>query len=99
MFFLSKSPSGHPISRQKYLELPVVSYMCQLIELFQIGMPVARKDGRSVTWLPKFLECMDYQSFLGMGLRVRVEPRYHDHHHNDDDDDNRIDHDDYDILP
>ena len=34
LFFLSKSPSGHPISRQKYLELPVVSYMYQLIELF-----------------------------------------------------------------
>ena len=33
LFFLSKSPSGHPISRQKYLELPVVSYMYQLIEL------------------------------------------------------------------
>ena len=30
LFFLSKSPSGHPISRQKYLELPVVSYMYQL---------------------------------------------------------------------
>ena len=48
---------------------------------------------------------MDYQSFLGMGLRVRMEPRYHDHHHNDDDDDddddddNSIDQDDYDILP
>ena len=39
-----------------------------------------------------------------MGLRVRMEPRYHDHHHNDDDDDdddddNSIDQDDYDILP
>ena len=48
---------------------------------------------------------MDYQSFLGMGLRVRMEPRYHDHHHNDDDDDddddddNSIDQDDYDNLP
>ena len=38
---------------------------------------------------------MDYQSFLGMGLRVRMEPRYHD----DDDDDDSIDQDDYDILP
>ena len=45
---------------------------------------------------------MDHQSFLGMVLRVRMEPRYHDHHHNDDDDDdddNSIAQDDYDILP
>ena len=41
---------------------------------------------------------MDYQSFLGMGLRVRMEPRYHDDD-DDDDDDNSIDQDDYDILP
>ena len=41
---------------------------------------------------------MDYQIFLGMGLRVRAEPRYHDDHHSDDDDDNSIDYDDYDIL-
>ena len=40
---------------------------------------------------------MDYQSFLGVGLRVRMEPRYHDD--DDDDDDNSIDQDDYDILP
>ena len=31
LFFLSKSPGGHAISRQKHLELPVVSYL--LIEL------------------------------------------------------------------
>ena len=43
---------------------------------------------------------MNYQIFLGMGLRVRVEPRYHDNHGNDDnDDDNSIDHNDYDIVP
>ena len=42
---------------------------------------------------------MDYQSFLGMGLRVRMEPRYHDDDDDDDDDDNSIDQDDYDILP
>ena len=41
---------------------------------------------------------MDYQIFLGMGLRVRVEPRYHDGA-DDDDDDNSIDHNDYVILP
>ena len=41
---------------------------------------------------------MDHQSFLGMVLRVRMEPRYHDHYHNDDDD-SSIAQDDYDILP
>ena len=51
LFFLSKSPDGHAISRQIHLELPVVSY------------------GRMVTWLPKFLRWMDYQIFLGRGLR------------------------------
>ena len=46
---------------------------------------------------------MDYQIFLGMGLRVRVEPRHHDGDDDDgaddDDDDNSIDHNDYVILP
>ena len=81
-FFPSKSPASHAISRQKHLELAVVSYM--LIELFYIGMPVVRMDGRldgrTVTWLSKFLEWMDYQILLGMGLfsialRARVELR------------------------
>ena len=44
--FLSKSPVGHKISRQKHLELSVVSYL--LTGLFYIGMPVVRTDGRSV---------------------------------------------------
>ena len=46
MFFLAKSPGSNAISRQKHLELPVVSYL--LIELFYIGMPVMRADGRTV---------------------------------------------------
>ena len=45
VFFLSKSPDGHAISRQIDLELPVVSYL--LIKLFYIGMPVVRTDGRA----------------------------------------------------
>ena len=82
LFFSSKSPAGHAISRQEHPELAVVSYL--LIELFYIGMPVVRTDvrmdGRTVTWLPKFLEWMDYQILLGMGLfssalRARVELR------------------------
>ena len=44
--FLSKSPVGHGISRQKQLELSVVSYL--LTGLFYIGMPVVRTDGRLV---------------------------------------------------
>ena len=46
MFFLFKSPGSNAISRQKHLELPVVSYL--LIELFYIGMPLMRADGRMV---------------------------------------------------
>ena len=51
LFFSSKSPAGHAISRQEHPELAVVSY--PLIELFYIGMPVVRADfrldGRTVT--------------------------------------------------
>ena len=42
--FLSKSPVGHRISRQKHLELSVLSYL--LTGLFYIGMPVVRTDGK-----------------------------------------------------
>ena len=31
-----------------------------------------RADGKTVTWLPKFLEWVDYHIFLGMGLRLRA---------------------------
>ena len=44
-FFSSKSPAGHAISRQKHLELTVVSTYL-LLELFYIGMPVVKTDGR-----------------------------------------------------
>ena len=51
LFFSSKSPAGHEISRQEHPELTVMSYL--LIELFYIGMPVVRADfrldGRTVT--------------------------------------------------
>ena len=57
LLFLSKSPGGHAISRQKHLEFCVVSYL--LIELFYIGMPAVRTDGRSGVrfsdgWITKF---------------------------------------------
>ena len=61
---------GYAIPRQKNLELPYL-----FIELFYIGMPLVRTDGRSVgrtvTWLQKFLEWVDYRIFLSMGLRYR----------------------------
>ena len=51
-----------------------------LIELFYIGVPVVRTDGRSggltVTWLPKFLGCIDYQIFVPMVLRCARWLRY-----------------------
>ena len=75
IFFLSKCPGSNAISHQKHLELLLVSYL--LIELFNIGMPVTRAEGRTtgrtVTWLPKFLGWKDYQIFLGIGLRSREE--------------------------
>ena len=43
-FFLAKSPGGHTISRKRHVDLPVVSYLST--ELFYIGMPVVRTDGR-----------------------------------------------------
>ena len=45
LFFLSKSPGGPEISRQKHLQLPVVSYL--LTELFYIGRPVVPTVGLS----------------------------------------------------
>ena len=46
MFYLSKSPGSNAISRQKHLELLVVSYL--LTESFNIGMPVKRAEGRTI---------------------------------------------------
>ena len=44
-----------------------------LIELFYIGMPVVRMDGRcTVTWLPDILGWVDYHISLTMGLRPRA---------------------------
>ena len=51
-----------------------------LIELFYIGLPVVRTDGRAgectVTWLPNFLGWVDYFIFLPVVLRAR-ELRYY----------------------
>ena len=73
LFFLSKSPGGHVISIQIK---PWVAFglLYLLIELFYIGMPVLRTDGRAVgrctvTWLSNFLEWVDYRISLAMGLR------------------------------
>ena len=73
LFFLSKSPGGHAISFQIK---PWVAFGLPylLIELFYIGMPVVRTDGRAggrctVTWLPNFLGWVDYHIFLPMVLR------------------------------
>ena len=75
-FFLSKSPGGHVISFQIK---PWVAFGLPylLIELFYIGIPVVRTDGRSlarctVTWLPNFLGWVDYHISLVVGLRPRA---------------------------
>ena len=60
LFFLSKSPGDHAISIQLNLEL---------IDIFYIGMPVVRTDGRcTVTWLPNFLGWVVYHISLPMVL-------------------------------
>ena len=41
------------------------------IKHVDIGFPVVRTDGRTVTWLPNFLEWVDYHISLPMGLRPR----------------------------
>ena len=80
LFFLSKSLGGHVISIQIK---PWVAFGLPylLIELFYIGMPVVRTDGRSldrslarctVTWLPNFLGWVDYHISLAMGLCPRT---------------------------
>ena len=35
-----------------------------VIELLYIGIPVVQKGARTVTWLPKFLGCIDNQILL-----------------------------------
>ena len=71
-FFLSKSPGGYVIS---FEIKPSVAFALPylLIELFYIGLPVVRTDGRSltrctVTWLPNFLGWVDYHISIAMGL-------------------------------
>ena len=57
LFFLSKSPGGHVISFQiKPWVAFALPYL--LIELFYIGMPVVRRDGRAVG-----VRSRDYQIF------------------------------------
>ena len=73
LVFLSKSPGGHAISFQiKRWVAFGLPYL--LIELFYIGMPVVRTDGRAggrctVTWLSNFLGWVVYHIFLPMVLR------------------------------
>ena len=71
LFFLSKSPGGHVIPFQIK---PWVAFGLPylLIELFYIGMPVMRTDGRAlvqcmVMWLPNFLGWVRLPHFLSYG--------------------------------
>ena len=76
LFFLSKSPGGHVISFQIK---PWVAFGLPylLIELFYIGMPVVRTDGRSFARsfgvrsrdYQFFSDAIDYHISLAMGLR------------------------------
>ena len=80
MFILSKSPGGHANTFQIK---PWVAFGLPylLIELFYIGIPVVRTDGRAggrpctVTWLPNFLGWVVYHISLPMVLRCARFPR------------------------
>ena len=62
LFFLSKSPGGHVISFQiKPRVVCGLSYL--MIELFYVGMPVVRRDGRSLA-RSLGVRSRDYQHFL-----------------------------------
>ena len=68
VFSASEDAGGYAISRHN--NQPQVAFVLPylLIELFYIGMPVVRADGRrTVKWLPKFPGWVDYHIFLGMG--------------------------------
>ena len=43
---------------------------------FSEGRTEGWTDGRTATWLPKFLGWIDYQILLGMGLRSREDLRF-----------------------
>ena len=78
LFSLSKSLGGLVISFQIIWNLHLGGHTCW-VELFYIGMPVVRTDGRSlarctVTWLPNFLGWVDYHISLAMGLRRGAPP-------------------------
>ena len=76
LLFLSKSPGDHVISFQIK---PWVAFGLPylLIELFYVGMPVVRTDGRcTVTWLPNVLGWVDYRISLAMGLHPRYAIRF-----------------------
>ena len=53
------------------LELHLDCHTCWLSYFTLVCLWCAQADGRTVTWLPKFLGWVDYHIFLGMGLRSR----------------------------
>ena len=79
--FLSKSPVGHGISRQKHLELSVTSVIpvdWVILHWYACGAngrTVGRKGVRShdyQNFSDGWMGEMDYQIFLGVGLRSRA---------------------------
>ena len=77
LFFLSKSQGGHAISFQIK---PWVAFglPCLLIELFYIGMPVVRTDGRAGGWsvyghvITKFSRMGSLPPFFTHGAPLRA---------------------------
>ena len=56
------------------IDVQLVFYWAPKLESVKvnIGFPVVRTDGRTVTWLPNFLGRVDYHISLAMGLRPRA---------------------------
>ena len=72
----SQDTGGYAISRHYNLELHFGCHTCWLTYFTLVCLLCGPTvDGRTVTWLPKFLGWVDYHIFLGMGLRSRVRSR------------------------
>ena len=73
----SQDADGYAISRQNKIELHLGCHTCWVsyftLVCLWCGLTAGgQADGRTITWLPKFLGWVDYHILLGMGLRSRA---------------------------
>ena len=75
--FASQDAGGYVFSRQNNLELHLASNTCWLSYFTFVCLWCRRTtDGRTVTWLSKFLRWVDYHIFLWGYTRAHEELRY-----------------------